>query len=98
MAHRGGFKPGSLSARYEALTQDADTYYAFARHMGWKPSEVDDLKWWEHDMLVEEMRAEFSETPEGAEETLPSTEPDESDVTGAGHLASLGVQIRNIQS
>lgn len=62
MAPRGVVKPGSLKRRYSEL-EDSDkyTYYAFRRHLGYSPAEVDAMPWWERRMFIEVLNEEFTE-------------------------------------
>lgn len=64
MGLRGGHKPGSFERRYQRVTpEQRRTYYAFQRHLGIPPAEVDRLPMLVKRMFIEELNAEFSKDP-----------------------------------
>lgn len=70
-----GHKPGSFQRRYDGVTPDQRrTYYAFRRHLGYSPAEVDAMPMLVRRMFVEEMNAEFAaQAGEAGDDGEPTT-------------------------
>lgn len=101
----GAFKPGSLERRYGALTENSkNTYYALRRHLGYAPSEVDSMPWWELRMWVECLSEEFKAND--CDEALGEDAADKGFGGGAVHgakpaivndsLSSLGIVAHEV--